>query len=97
MPAAWTDNTAYRAFRTVADNLDQPSTASSNTRYARYIGLVRSTYGAFESDCTSAQACTESTATGLTGAARESYLTSYSSQRATQAYNLALSLPGQMP
>ena len=37
------------------------------------------------------------TAAGLTGAARITYLTNYTAQRATQAYSLALSLPAQMP
>jgi dipeptidase len=97
VPSAYTDNTAYHAFRTVADNLDQPGTASSDTRYHHYIGLVQSTYGGFESDCTSAQSATESTAAGLSDPAQVTYLTNYSTQRATQAYNLALSLPPQMP
>ena len=37
------------------------------------------------------------TAAGLTGAARITYLTNYSAQRATQAQSLAAGLPAQMP
>jgi dipeptidase len=97
VPAAFTGKTAYTAFRTVADSLDKSGTIGGTTRYGYYIPLVKSTYGAFETDCTNAQASTETTAAGLTGSARASYLTTYSSNRATQALNLALGLPAQMP
>ncbi len=97
VPAAWTGKTAYNAFRAVADSLDKNGTVGGVIRYKYYSPLVRSTYGAFETEVTNAQAATETTAKGLTGAAQATYLTNYSAQRATQAYNLALSLPAQMP
>ena len=97
VPAAWTDTTAYNGFRAVADSLDKSGKVNGVRRYKYYIPLVRSTYGAFETQCTNAQACVETTAAGLTGAARIAYLTDYSSQRATQALNLAVGLPAQMP
>ena len=97
VPAAWTSKTAYGAFRAVADSLDKNGTVGGQIRYKYYSPLVRSTYGAFETEVTNAQASTEATASGLSGAAQSNYLTNYSSQRATQAYNLALSLPAQMP
>jgi len=95
--AAWTDTTAYNAFRAVADSLDRNGKVNGVRRYKYYSPLVRSTYGAFESQCTNAQAGVETTAAGLTGAARITYLTNYSSQRAIQALNLAVGLPVQMP
>ena len=97
VPAAWTDATAYNGFRAVADSLDKKGTVNGVRRYKYYIPLVRSTYGAFETTCTNAQASVESTAAGLSGSARITYLTDYSSYRATQALNLALGLPAQMP
>ena len=97
VPAAWTDATAYNGFRAVADSLDQKGKVDGVRRYKYYSPLVRSTYGAFETDCTNAQSCVESTAAGLCGAARIQYLTDYSSYRATQALDLALGLPVQMP
>jgi len=81
----------------VADSLDKNGTVGGELRYRHYIPLVQSVYGGFESECATAQASTESTAAGLTGAARITYLTTYSSQRATQAQNLAAGLPAQMP
>jgi dipeptidase len=97
VPAAWTDTTAYNVFRAVADSLDKKGKVNGVRRYKYYIPLVRGAYGAFESDCTSAQACVETTAAGLSGNARVTYLTNYSAQRATQAQNLAAGLPAQMP
>ncbi|HEY5386524.1 MAG TPA: C69 family dipeptidase [Thermoleophilia bacterium] len=97
VPTAWTGKTAYSAFRAVADSLDKNGTVSGQIRYKYYSPLVRSTYGAFETEVTNAQASTEAYAKTLTGTAQATYLTNYSSQRATQAYNLALSLPLQMP
>jgi dipeptidase len=97
VPTAWTDETAYNAFRAVADSLDRNGKVNGVRRYKYYSPLVRSTYGALETSCANAQSCVESTAAGLSGAARVTYLTNYSSQRATQAYNLALGLPAQMP
>ena len=97
VPAAWTGKTAYNAFRAVADSLDKRGTVGGVIRYKYYSPLVRGTYGAFETEVTNAQAATETYAKGLTGSAQASYLTNYSSQRATQAYNLATSLPAQMP
>jgi dipeptidase len=97
VPAAWTGKTAYTAFRAVADSLDKNGTVGGQIRYKYYSPLVRSTYGAFETEVASAQAATETTAKGLTGTAQTTYLTNYSAQRATQAYNLALSLPAKMP
>ena len=97
VPSAFTGKTAYSAFRAVADSLDKNGTVNGLPRYGAYIPLVKSTYGAFETDCTTAQASTETTAAGLSGSARVTYLTSYSTQRATQALNLALGLPAQMP
>jgi hypothetical protein len=88
---------SQQAFRAVADSLDKKGTVNGQIRYAAYSPLVRSTYGAFETQCASAQASTETTAAGLSGAARIQYLTDYSAQRATQALNLALGLPAQMP
>jgi len=97
IPAAWTSKTAYNVFRTVADSLDKTGTVGGELRYKHYIPLVKSTYGGFETECTSAQASTESTAAGLTGSARITYLTNYSTQRANQAQSLAAGLPAQMP
>jgi hypothetical protein len=97
VPAAWTGKTAYNAFRAVADSLDKKGTVGGMIRYKYYSPLVRSTYGAFETEVTNAQASTETAAKRLTGSAQATYLTNYSAQRATQAYNLALSLPAQMP
>jgi dipeptidase len=97
VPSAFTGKSAYTAFRAVADILDKNGTVNGKSRYGAYIPLVKSTYGAFETDCTNAQASTETTAAGLSGSARATYLTNYSSQRATQALNLALGLPAQMP
>ncbi len=89
--------TAYGSFRAVADSLDKVGKVGGEIRYKHYIPLVRSTYGAFETDCANAQSTTDSTAAGLSGSAQATYLTSYSSQRATQALNLANGLPAQMP
>jgi dipeptidase len=97
VPAEWTDTTAYNAFRAVADSLDQNGKVNGVRRYKYYSPLVRSTYGSFESSCTNTQGCVESTAAGLSGSARITYLTDYSAQRATQALDLALGLPAQMP
>jgi dipeptidase len=97
VPSEWTDATAYNAFRAVADSLDQNGKVNGVRRYKYYSPLVRSTYGAFEASCTGAQACVESIASCLSGSARVQYLTEYSSYRATQALDLALSLPAQMP
>jgi len=97
VPTAWTGKTAYSAFRAVADSLDKKGTVGGVIRYKYYSPLVRSTYGAFETEVTNAQASTETYAKGLAVSAQATYLTNYSAQRATQAYNLALSLPAQMP
>ena len=97
IPTAWTSKTAYNVFRTVADSLDKTGTVGGELRYKHYIPLVKSTYGGFETECTSAQASIESTAAGLTGSARITYLTNYSTQRANQAQSLAAGLPAQMP
>ncbi len=97
VPAAFTGKTAFNAFRAVAESLDKKGTVGGTTRYGYYIPLVKSTYGAFETQCTTAQASTETTAAGLTGSARINYLTNYSAQRATQALGLAQGLPAQMP
>jgi dipeptidase len=97
VPAAFTGKTAFNAFRAVAESLDKRGTLGGTTRYGYYIPLVRSTYGAFETQCTNAQASTEATAAGLSGAARIQYLTDYSAQRANQALSLAAGLPAQMP
>ncbi|MGE5229603.1 MAG: dipeptidase [Deltaproteobacteria bacterium] len=97
VPAAWTGKTAYNLFRAVADSLDKRGTVDGELRYKHYIPLVQSVYGAFEAECASAQASTESTAVGLNGSARIAYLTTYSAQRATQAQDLAAGLPAQMP
>ena len=70
VPAGWTDATAYAGFRAVADNLDKKGKVNGVRRYKYYSPLVRSTYGAFESSCTNAQSCVESTAAGLCGSAR---------------------------
>ena len=97
VPAAFTGKTAFNAFRAVAESLDKKGTVGGTTRYGYYIPLVQSIYGTFETECTNAQASTETTAAGLTGAARITYLTNYSAQRATQALGLAQGLPAQMP
>jgi dipeptidase len=97
VPAAWSGRTAFNEFRDVAESLDRNGTINGLTRYGYYIPLVRSTYGAFETQCASAQASTEATAAGMNGSARITYLTNYSAQRATQALNLAVGLPAQMP
>ena len=85
IPTAWTSKTAYNVFRTVCDSLDKNGTVGGELRYKHYIPLVKSTYGAFETECTNAQASTETAAAGLNGAARITYLTNYSAQRAAQA------------
>ena len=70
VPAAWTGRTAFNEFRDVAESLDKNGTIDGLTRYKYYIPLVKSIYGAFETECTNAQASTEATAAGLTGSAR---------------------------
>ena len=65
VPTAWTSKTAYNVFRAVADSLDKNGTVGGELRYKHYIPLVKSTYGAFETECTNAQASTEATAAGL--------------------------------
>ena len=80
-----------------ADSLDKNGTVGGEIRYKHYIPLVKSVYGGFETDCTTAQASTEATAARLGAAARITYLTNYSAQRATQAQGLAAGLPAQMP
>jgi dipeptidase len=97
VPTAWTTKTAYNAFRAITDSLDATGTVGGEIRYKHYSPLVRGTYGGFEAQCAAAQACVESTAAGLTGAARITYLTNYTAQRATQAFDLAKALPAQMP
>jgi len=97
VPSAFMGKTAYGAFRAVADSLDKNGTVGGKSRYGYYIPLVKSTYGAFETDCANTQASTEATAAELSGSARITYLTHYSNDRARQAYNLALGLPAQMP
>jgi dipeptidase len=97
VPATWTDTTAYNGFRAVADSLDRNGRVNGVRRYKYYSPLVRGTYGAFEGACANAQTCAEATAAGLSGAARITDLTDYSSSRATQALDLALGLPAQMP
>jgi hypothetical protein len=97
VPAEWTGRTAFNEFRDVAESLDRNGTIDGLTRYGYYIPLVKSTYGTFETQCANAQASTEATAAGLSGAARVTYLTNYSASRATQALNLAIGLPAQMP
>ncbi len=59
VPAAWTNKTAFNVFRAVADSLDKNGTVGGELRYKHYIPLVQSTYGAFETECTDAQASTE--------------------------------------
>ncbi len=97
VPAVWTNRTAAAAFNNVALRLDKSGTVGGENYYKHYIPLVRSVYGTFETNVDAAQAATEATAAGLTGTAQQTYLTTYSSQRALEAYNLALSLPAQMP
>ena len=71
VPAAFTGKTAFSAFRAVAESLDKKGTVGGTTRYGYYIPLVRSVYGAYEAECTTAQAGVESTAAGLSGSARD--------------------------
>jgi dipeptidase len=97
VPTAYTSKTAYNSFRAVADSLDKGGNVGGELRYKHYIGLVQATYGGFETTCTNAQAGTEATAAGLSGSAQITYLTNYSTQRATEALNLAVGLPAQMP
>jgi dipeptidase len=97
VPSSWTNKTAFNLFRAVADSLDKRGTVDGELRYEHYIPLVQGVYGAFEAECTSAQAGTESTAASLNGSARITYLTDYSAQRAMQAQDLASGLPAQMP
>jgi dipeptidase len=97
LPAAWTTKSAFGSFRAVADSLDKNGTVGGELRYKHYIGLVQRTYGAFETECAGAQASTDAAAARLSGVAQSTYLTNYSTQRATQALNLAIGLPAQMP
>jgi dipeptidase len=103
VPYAWTTkppNGAYASFRAVADSLDKKGTVGGELRYKYYIPLVRSTYGAFETDCISQQASVDCTARGLwrtSPAQAWAYLTGYSAQRANQAVSLAQQLLAQMP
>lgn len=97
VPAAFTGKTAYNAFRAVADSLDKRGTVGGEIRYKHYLPTVRGVYGAFESEVASAQSSVETTAAAMAPADQVVYLTNYSNQRATQAYNLALGLPAQMP
>jgi dipeptidase len=97
VPAEWTSQTGYDAFKAVAKSLDKKGKVHKEIRYEYYIPLVHSTYGAYEADCTCAQSGIEATASSMTPANQVAYLTNYSNQRATQAYNLAVGLPAQMP
>jgi hypothetical protein len=97
VPAAWSGRTAFNEFRDVAESLDRNGTINGLTRYGYYIPLVKSIYGAFETECANARASTEAQAATLSGSTRVTYLTNYSAQRATQALNLAIGLPAQMP
>jgi dipeptidase len=100
VPAPWADRKAYVAFRTVALSLDKKGTVDGVPRYARYIGLVRETYGAFAADTLARQADVERIAADLweTDRARAvALLTKFSNRRATTAFDLALGLPAQMP
>ena len=56
VPAAFTGRTAFTTFRAVAESLDKKGTVGGTTRYGYYIPLVRSVYGAYEAQCTTAQA-----------------------------------------
>ena len=98
VPTAWTGKTAYNAFRTVCDSLDKnggrwaaSSATSTTSRWCR-----ASTAASRRSARTHRRA-PRTTAAGLSGAARITYLTNYSAQRATQAQGLAAGLPAQMP
>ena len=79
VPAAWTDNTAYHAFRTVADNLDQPGTASSDTRYRATSGLCRARTARSRATARAPRRPRKRPPSGFTGAAQSTYLTTYSS------------------
>ena len=70
VPVAFTGKTAFNAFRAVAESLDKKGTVGGTTRYGYYIPLVRSVYGTYETECTTSQAGVETTAAGLSGAAR---------------------------
>ncbi len=48
LPAAWSDTTAFDAFRAVAMRLDRRDTEGRTRDYARYIPLVRGAYGVLE-------------------------------------------------
>jgi dipeptidase len=100
VPAAWTDHAAYEAFSGVAGSLDKKGTVDGELRYKHYIGLVRATFGAFDADTATRQVDLERNAARMwtkdkAGAIR--LLTTFSSERATTAYDLAKGLPGQMP
>jgi len=96
VPTAFTGKTAFRSFEGIATTLDKGGTIGGTTRYGYNIGLVRSTFGGFETTCTNAQASTESTAAGKTGADQVAYLTTYSTTCATQALSLANGLRLQL-
>jgi hypothetical protein len=97
VPADWQSRSAFSAFKAVADKLDKNGTIGGLSRYGHYIPLVHGVYGAYEAEVSGAQASVEAAAAGLSGAAREAYLTSYTAQRAGQAVGLAEFLPAQMP
>lgn len=100
VPTQWTGKTAFNGFRAVADSLDKTGTVGGELRYKHYIGLVKTTYGTFYTDTVNQQVSLEATATSLwtTNKAQAiTNLTTFSTGRATAAYNLALGLPAQMP
>ncbi len=92
IPAAYLDRTAHLAFQGIATTLEQCDAAEDTTAYGAHIGLVRRTFGGFETMCRSAQEDCESTAARKTVADRVAYLTDYSAQRADEALNLAAGL-----
>lgn len=96
VPAAFTSKTAFGSFEGIATTLDKSGTIGGTTHYGYNIGLVRSTFGGFETTCTNAQASTETTAAGKTGADQVTYLTSYSTSCANQALSLAQGLAPQL-
>jgi hypothetical protein len=96
VPTAFTAKTAFSSFEGIATTLDKGGTIGGTTHYGYNIGLVRSTFGGFETTCTNAQASTEATAAGKTAADQVIYLTVYSTQAANQALSLANGLIPQL-
>ena len=97
VPAAWSGRTAFNEFRDVAESLDRNGTINGLTRYGYYIPLVRSTYGAFETDVRERAGEHRGDGRRAERPGAHHVPDQLLGQRAAQALNLAIGLPAQMP